>query len=141
MSFLFEKMSREECEAVREADGFAAGFERGEAAGKRTIAANLKANGIDSKMISVSTGLTEEDIDKLQAGDMRSGDFRVTSYGHTEFVGQSCLPYSWRRGSAVLPAASAARLGRRIGGQELGCVGITGFAGNLRNRQIQTPIS
>ena len=78
---------------------------------------------------------------QLQAGDMRSGDFRVTSYGHTEFVGQSCLPYSWRRGSAVLPAASAARLGRRIGGQELGCVGITGFAGNLRNRQIQTPIS
>lgn len=81
MSFLFEKMSREECETVREADGFAAGFERGEAAGfergetvgfergetagKRTIAANLKANGIDSKMISVSTGLTEEEIDKL----------------------------------------------------------------------------
>ena len=62
-----------ECESVREADGFAAGFERGEAAGfergetagKRTIAANLKANGIDSKMISVSTGLTEEEIDKL----------------------------------------------------------------------------
>ena len=54
-----------ECEAVREADGFAAGFERGEAAGKRTIAANLKANGIDSKMISVSIGLTEEEIDKL----------------------------------------------------------------------------
>ena len=65
MSFLFEKMSREECETVREADGFAAGFERGEAAGKRTIAANLKANGIDSKMISVSIGLTEEEIDKL----------------------------------------------------------------------------
>ena len=62
-----------ECESVREADGFAAGFERGEAAGfergeaagKRTIAANLKANGIDSKMISVSTGLTEEDRDKV----------------------------------------------------------------------------
>lgn len=62
-----------ECESVREADGFAAGFEwgeaagfeRGKAAGKRTIAANLKANGIDSKMISVSTGLTEEEIDKL----------------------------------------------------------------------------
>ena len=62
-----------ECESVREADGFAAGFERGEAAGfergeaagKRTIAANLKANGIDSKMISVSTGLTEKEIDKL----------------------------------------------------------------------------
>ena len=62
-----------ECESVREADGFAAGFERGEAAGfergetagKRTIAANLKANGIDSKMISVSIGLTEEEIDKL----------------------------------------------------------------------------
>lgn len=149
MSFLFEKMSREQCEAVREADGFAAGFERGEAAGfergetagKRTIAANLKANGIDSKMISVSTGLTEEEIDKLQAGDMRLGDFRVTSYGHTEFVCQSCLPYSWRRVSVVLPAASAARLGRRIDGQALKCVGITGFAGNLRNRQIQTPIS
>lgn len=41
MSFLFEKMTREECEAVREADGFAAGYEQAEAEVKRTIAANL----------------------------------------------------------------------------------------------------
>ena len=37
MSFLFEKLTREECEAIREADGFdngyEQGYERGEAAG------------------------------------------------------------------------------------------------------------
>lgn len=65
MSFLFEKMSREECEAVREADGFAAGFEQGEAAGKRIIAASMKSDGEPIRKIEAYTGLTEEEIDKL----------------------------------------------------------------------------
>ena len=85
MSFLFEKMSREECEAVREADGFAAGYEQGEAAGlaagikqgeaagyeqgeaagKRVIAANFKKAGIDIDVIAANTGLTVEEIEKL----------------------------------------------------------------------------
>ena len=65
MSFLFEKMSREECEAVREADGFAAGYEQGEAAGKRVIAANMKSDGEPIKKIVSYTGLTAEEIEKL----------------------------------------------------------------------------
>ena len=77
MSFLFEKMTREECEAVREADGFAAGYEqgeaaglaagmeKGEAAGKRVIAANFKKAGIDIDVIAENTGLTKEEIEKL----------------------------------------------------------------------------
>ena len=64
MSFLFEKMTREECEAVREADGFAAGYEQAEAEVKRTIAANFKKAGIDIDVIAESTGLTKEEIEK-----------------------------------------------------------------------------
>ena len=69
MSFLFEKMSREECEAVREADGFASGFEKGEASGAenkaREIAINLKKAGLDIDIIAANTGLTKEEIEKL----------------------------------------------------------------------------
>ena len=65
MSFLFEKMTREECEAVREADGFAAGYEQAEAEVKRTIAANCKKAGIDIDVIAESTGLTKEEIENL----------------------------------------------------------------------------
>ena len=65
MSFLFEKMSREEFEAVREADGFAAGYEQGEAAEKRVIAANFKKAGLDIDVIAANTGLTVEEIEKL----------------------------------------------------------------------------
>ncbi|MDD5831941.1 MAG: hypothetical protein PUC98_00430 [Clostridiales bacterium] len=81
MSFLFEKMSREECEAVREADGYdrgfecgkregeAAGFKQGETAGAenkaREIAINLKKAGFDIDVIAANTGLTKEEIEKL----------------------------------------------------------------------------
>ena len=77
MSFLFEKMSREECEAVREADGFAFGYEAGEAAGfkkgetsgaenkAREIAVNLKNAGLDIDIIAANTGLLKEEIEKL----------------------------------------------------------------------------
>ena len=89
MSFLFEKMSREECEAVREADGYdrgfecgkregeavgfkqgeADGFKRGETAGAenkaREIAINFKKAGLDIDVIAVNTGLSKEEIEKL----------------------------------------------------------------------------
>ena len=69
MSFLFEKMTREECEAVREADGFASGYEHGEAAGyeagKLEVAANLNKAGIDIEIIAANTGLTKDEIEKL----------------------------------------------------------------------------
>ena len=73
MSFLFEKLTREECEAIREADGYEQGFEQGEASGfekgkldeKRKIAVNLRRKGLDVKVISEATGLTEDEIKAL----------------------------------------------------------------------------
>ena len=58
-----------ECEAVREADGYASGYEQGEAAGyeagKLEVAANLKKAGLDIDIIAANTGLTKEEIEKL----------------------------------------------------------------------------
>ena len=77
MSFLFEKLTREECEAIREADGYeqgkADGFEQGEASGfekgkldeKRKIALNMKAAGEPIKKIAAYSGLTEDEIKTL----------------------------------------------------------------------------
>ena len=73
MSFLFEKLTREECEAIREADGYEQGFEQGEISGfeqgkldeKRKIAVNLRRKGLDVKVISEATGLTEDEIKAL----------------------------------------------------------------------------
>ena len=65
MSFLFEKLTREECEAIREADGYEQGFEKGKLDEKRKIAFNLRRKGLDVKVISEATGLTEEEIKTL----------------------------------------------------------------------------
>ena len=73
MSFLFEKLTREECEAIREADGYEQGFEQGEISGfeqgkldeKRKIAVNLRRKGLDVKVISEATGLAEDEIKAL----------------------------------------------------------------------------
>ena len=85
MSFLFEKLTREECEAIREADGFdngyekgyeigeAAGFEKGKAEGsgegalseRLRIAMNLKNKGMTISEIQEITGLEAEQIEKL----------------------------------------------------------------------------
>ena len=73
MSFLFEKLTREECEAIREADGYEQGFEQGEISGfeqgkldeKRKIAVNQRRKGLDVKVISEATGLTEDEIKAL----------------------------------------------------------------------------
>ena len=86
MSFLFEKLTREECEAIREADGYeqgkADGFEQGEASGfekgkldeKRKIAVNLRRKGLDIKVISETTGLTEEEIRTLTCDEISDSD-------------------------------------------------------------------
>ena len=77
VSFLFEKLTREECEAIREADGYEQGFEQGEASGfekgkldeKRKIALNMKAAGEPIKKIVAYSGLTEAEIKALTHDD------------------------------------------------------------------------
>ena len=81
MSFLFEKLTREECEAIREADGFdkgykrgkadgyergeADGYERGEVAGILRVASSLKKNGMSIDEIVKATGLEPAQIEAL----------------------------------------------------------------------------
>lgn len=61
MSFLFEKLTREECEAIREADG----YERGEAEGMLKVAEALKNKGMTAEDIKEVTGLEIEQIEAL----------------------------------------------------------------------------
>ena len=69
MSFLFEKLTREECEAIREADGFdngyEQGYERGEVAGILRVASSLKKNGMSIDEIVKATGLEPAQIEAL----------------------------------------------------------------------------
>ena len=81
LSFLFEKLTREECEAIREADGFdkgykrgkadgyergeADGYERGEVAGILRVASSLKKNGMSIEEIVKVTGLEPAQIEAL----------------------------------------------------------------------------
>ena len=89
MSFLFEKLTREECEAIREADGFdkgykqgkadgyergeadgyergeTAGYERGEVTGVLRVASSLKKNGMSIDEIVKATGLEPAQIEAL----------------------------------------------------------------------------
>ena len=69
MSFLFEKLTREECEAIREADGYEQGFEKGKLDEKRKIAFNMKAAGEPIKKIVAYSGLTEAEIKALTHDD------------------------------------------------------------------------
>ena len=85
MSFLFEKLTREECEAIREADGFeegyakgiekgeasgfakgkTEGYEEGEAAGELKVARAMKAKGMTTNEICEITGLKRSQIEEL----------------------------------------------------------------------------
>ena len=73
MSILCHELTREECEAIRENDGYLRGLEEGEANGeargeekeKRNIARNMLVKGLDIKIISEVTGLTETEISEL----------------------------------------------------------------------------
>ena len=85
MSFLFEKLTREECEAIREADGFeegyakgiekgeasgfakgkTEGYEEGEAAGELKVAGAMKAKGMTTNEICEITGLKRSQVEEL----------------------------------------------------------------------------
>ena len=85
MSFLFEKLTREECEAIREADGFeegyakgfekgeasgfakgkTEGYEEGEAAGELKVARAMKAKGMTTNEICEITGLERSQVEEL----------------------------------------------------------------------------
>ena len=85
MSFLFEKLTREECEAIREADGFeegyakgiekgeasgfakgkTEGYEEGEAAGELKVARAMKAKGMTINEICEITGLKRSQVEEL----------------------------------------------------------------------------
>ena len=80
MSILYEALTREQCEAIRENDGYLRGLEEGEARGRAEgeiagrswaeaeiarIARNFKSAGIPVDIIAENTGLTEEEIEKL----------------------------------------------------------------------------
>ena len=85
MSFLFEKLTREECEAIREADGFeegyakgiekgeasgfakgkTEGYEEGEAAGELKVARAMKAKGMTTNEICEITGLKQSQVEEL----------------------------------------------------------------------------
>ncbi len=65
MSVLEVDLTREQCEAIRWRDGYEDGKDEGRAEGVRTVAANLKADGIPIDVIAKNTGLTEEEIESL----------------------------------------------------------------------------
>ena len=73
MSILCHELTREECEAIRENDGYLRGLEEGEARGlsegkaeeRKTIARNLKSAGIPIDIIAENTGLTVEEVEQL----------------------------------------------------------------------------
>ena len=65
MSFLFEKLTREECEAIREADGFEEGYAKGEAAGELKVARAMKAKGMTTNEICEITGLERSQVEEL----------------------------------------------------------------------------
>ena len=93
MSFLYDMLTKEEMEEIREHDGYVRGhadgvqegkklgIEEGHASGvkeglargiaenQRDIAANMLAKGMDAALISELTGLSEEDILRLRRTD------------------------------------------------------------------------
>ena len=97
MSFLYDMLTKEEMEEIREHDGYVRGLKEGHASGvqegkklgieeghasgvkeglargiaenQRDIAANMLAKGMDAALISELTGLSEEDILELKQTD------------------------------------------------------------------------
>ena len=82
MSFLYDMLTKEEMEEIREHDGYVRGLKDGHTSGvkeglargaaegaqakQRDIAANMLAKGMDAALISELTGLSEKDILKLR---------------------------------------------------------------------------
>ena len=81
MSFLYDMLTKEEMEEIREHDGYvrghadgvkeghASGIKEGKAERNRDIAINMLAKGMDVALISELTGLSEKDILRLRRTD------------------------------------------------------------------------
>ena len=73
MSFLYDMLTKEEMEEIREHDGYVRGLKEGHARGAaerdRDIATNMLAMGMDIPVIVKATGLSEEDILELRQTD------------------------------------------------------------------------
>ena len=81
MSFLYDMLTKEEMEEIREHDGYVRGLKEGHASGikeglacgaaerDRDIAANMLAMGMDIPVIAKATGLSEKDILGLRQTD------------------------------------------------------------------------
>ena len=85
MSFLYDMLTKEEMEEIREHDGYVRGLKEGHASGvkeglargaaegaqakQRDIAANMLAMGMDIPVIAKATGLSEQDIAELKQTD------------------------------------------------------------------------
>ena len=65
MSFVELWLTQEECEAIREEDGYYKGHKEGRAEAIRETAANFKAAGVSADIIAKSTGLSLEEIEAL----------------------------------------------------------------------------
>ena len=65
MSFLFEELTREECEAIREQDGYFRGKEEGIKETYILIAKKMKDKGEDLEKIALYTNLSVEEIEKV----------------------------------------------------------------------------
>ena len=59
------ELTREECEAIREQDGYERGIEQGTLDEQRKIAKNMKAKGMEKQLIAELTGLDEKEIAAL----------------------------------------------------------------------------
>ena len=82
MSFLYDILTKEEMEEIREHDGYvkghadgikeghASGVQEGELSKQRDIAANMLAKGMEIPLISELTGLSESDVHKLRQSDL-----------------------------------------------------------------------
>ena len=85
MSFLYDMLTKEEMEEIREHDGYvrwlkeghasgikeslADGIKKGKAERDRDIATNMLAMGMDIPVIAKATGLSERDIAELRQTD------------------------------------------------------------------------
>ena len=69
MDFVNLELTREECEAIRENDGYERGLEEGMAEGEvksqRRIAMDMKARGMDAGLIADITGLSLDEVKAL----------------------------------------------------------------------------
>lgn len=65
MSFLFEELTREECEQIREEDG----YYRGELETQRAIARNMISMKLAPDVIAAATGLPIDELEKIQQDD------------------------------------------------------------------------